>query len=774
MCHLCLSIGITISCLQQHPLLACIHKKRLRIIGLFDHERVANVKLIFGLGGLGLLALLEGCGAGGSNITVAPGGIDQFEVVSSVDAYAGATPAGAAGPYTVITGIVHGRLNPKHPDNAGIVDLSNAPLDADGLASYTTDVVILRPKTAATARRVLFYDVVNRGSRIAQGLFVGGGDLTSGAAPGAAFTSMLASGYTVVWSGWQGNVAQSGKGSTLALGTSFPTASNKDGSAITGLSREEYVPDFAGVPNIPLSYVPASLTDMSEVVFTARRSWLNAAGKQDYAVPSTPVTTWSYVTAANGSVSVQFTPPAAIAGPNGTSVAPDAGTIYSYVYRAKNPQVMGIGFAAVRDLVSFLRYSAADGKGAPNPLNDLKLAACVSATGCTAGNFDMALGEGLSQSGRFLRDFLYQGFNKDVAGNKVFDGMMPLVPAGRRTWVNTRFAQPGRWSKQHEDHWMPGDQFPFTYGVTTDPVTGVSDGLMAKCLTTATCPKIMQIDGSYEFWGGRASLVVTDGAGRDITLPDNVRYYMVPGAQHAGGAGVSTGIFTQPITGSTCLYAPSPVVEAPIERALIPALEKWVGSNTQPPASQYPTVASGQLVASDRASTGYPDLSSVVVPNGTTSVPLAVSVAYGGLLNQLFVTDYSNAVPVANLAQQYTVLVPKVDSNGNETSGIRVPEIVAPLATYMSWNIRAPGHASPEICLFTGSSIPFAIDPTTRAATDPRSSLKDLYAGRADYVAKVSVAADLLVRQGFLTSVDAANAYKAPAAAVSVTLISNP
>lgn len=735
------------------------------------------MNLISGLGrigGLGLVALIGGCGGSGSNSVITPGGIDQLEVVSSTDAYGGATPAGAAGPYTVITGIVHGKLNPKSPDNAGIVDLANAPLDANGLVSYSTDVVILRPKTAATARRVLFYDVVNRGSRIAQSLFVGGGDLTSGAAPGAAFTSMLASGYTVVWSGWQGNVAQSGKGSSLALGTSFPTATNPDGSAITGLSREEYVPDFAGVPNIPLSYVPASLTDMSEVVFTARSTWLNAAGKEDYAAPSTPVTTWSYVTAANGSVSVQFTPPATIAGPNGTSVAPDAGTIYTYIYRAKNPQVMGIGFAAVRDLVSFLRYSTADGKGTANPLSDLKSAACVTAAGCTSGNFDMALGEGLSQSGRYLRDFLYQGFNKDMAGNKVFDGLMPLIPAGRRTWVNTRFAQPGRWSKQHEDHWMPGDQFPFTYGVMTDPVSGATDGLLAKCLATATCPKIMQVDGSYEFWGGRASLVVTNGAGRDISLPDNVRYYMVPGAQHGGGAGVSTGLFTQPIAGSTCRYAPSPVMEGPIERALIPALEKWVGSNTQPPASQYPTVASGQLVASDRAGTGYPDLSSIVVPNGATSTPFSLSVAYGGLTNQLFVTDYSNAAPVVNLAQQYAVLVPKVDSNGNETAGIRVPEVVAPLATFMSWNIRAAGHANPEVCLYTGSTIPFAIDPTSRASTDPRSSLKDLYAGRADYVAKVGVAADSLVGQGFLTSVDAANAYKAPAALVSTTLISSP
>ena len=726
---------------------------------------------------LGLTAALAGCVFSDDELLVSAGSVDQFEVISSVDAYNGATPDAAAGPYTVITAVVHGKLNPAHPDNAGIVDLGSAPLDANGMVSYSTDVVILRPKSASTARRIVFYDVVNRGSKIAQNLFVGGGALPTGAAPGAAFGSLLRSGYTVVWSGWQGNVAQTGAGATAALGASFPTASNKDGTSITGLSREEYVADFAGVPNIPLSYLPASLTDRSEVVFTARQSWLNSAGQQDYAAPSAPVPTWSYVTNANGTVSVQFTPPASVPGPGASSVAPDAGTIYSFVYRAKDPTVLGIGFAAVRDLMTFLRYQSADAKGGANPLNDLKGARCAASVDCAANpatNFDVALGEGLSQSGRFLRDFLYQGFNKDAAGNKVFDGLMPLIPAARRTWVNARFGQPGRWSKQHEDHWMPGDQFPFSYAVTTDPISGRSDGLLKSCLSTATCPKIMQIDGAYEWWGGRASLVVTDGAGRDLALPDNVRYYLIPGAQHGGGAGVSTGLVTQPAAGSTCQIAASPVTEAPIERALLGALENWVVKNTLPPDSKYPTIASGNLVASDRTSTGFPDLSNVLVPSGASATPVTVSLAYAGLMNQVFVTDYSAAAPVANLSQPYRLLVPRVDANGNETSGVRVPEVVAPLATYLGWNLRTAGHAGGEVCLFTGSTIPLAVSAASRAATDSRPTLAALYAGRADYAAKVGAAADALVAQGLLTATDASNIYKANAALVSPLLIAAP
>ena len=393
----------------------------------------------------------------------------------------------------------------------------------------------------------------------------------------------------------------------------------------------------------------------------------------------------------------------------------------------------------------------------------MKQAACAAGTNCPASpttNFDVAIGEGISQSGRFMRDFLYQGFNKDANGNKVFDGMMPNIPASRKTWVNWRFAQGGRWSKQHEDHWMPGDQFPFTYGTLTDPVSGKTDGLMKNCLANSTCPKIMQLDGSFEWWGGRASLVVTDGAGHDITLPDNVRYYLVSGTQHGGGSGVTTGVITEPAAGSMCQFASSPVSQTAVERALIPALENWIVKNTAPPASQYPTVASGQLVASDRASVNFPDLSNVTVPSGATATPTPVSLNYSGNVNQLFVTDYSNAVPVADLSKQYTVLVPKVDANGNETSGIKMPELAVPVATYTGWNLRGTGHAVGEGCSSTGSAIPFAVSPATKAASDPRTTLAQLYSGRADYQGKFGAAADALVAAGYLTALDATNVYK--------------
>ena len=733
--------------------------------------------VVFGI--LCAATLLAGCSSTADNGPSRQAGvIDRFEVTSTVDAYGGATPPGAAGPYQVVSGIVHGKVAVSAPENAGIVDLANAPVDADGYVSYTTDVVLLRPKNPLNGKRVLFYDVVNRGNKLGQGAYIGGGALVGGAAPDAAFPTMLANGYTVVWSGWQSGIAQTGNGALAPVGVSFPTATNKDGSPITELAREEFVPDFAGgsPTTIPLTYAPVSQTDLSEVTFTVRQTWTNASGLQDYKSPSVPVTSWNYTTAAAGSVSVTFTPPAAVPGAGGVLVAPDAGTIYEFVYRAKSPTVNGIGFAAVRDLVSFLRHSEKDTQGNLNPLNDLKTAPCATGIACGGSpttNFDVAIGEGISQSGRFLRDFLYQGFNTDARGNKVFDGLMPIIPASRKTWTNVRFSQIGRWSKGHEDHFMPGDKFPFAYNVITDPVTGATDGLLQKCTMNNTCPKIMQLDGAYEWWGGRASLVVTDGAGKDLTLPDNVRYYLVAGTQHNGGAGVTSGISTVPAAGSLCQLPGSPVAQTPVVRALIPAMERWVTQNIAPPASQYPTAASGTLVAT--TGTGFPNLSNIVVPSGATAKPTSLSLTYSGIYNQLFAIDYSKAVPVVDLAKQYRVLVPRVDSNGNETTGILVPDVKVPLATYTGWNLRATGHAIGEACTSNGAAIPFAVDNASKSGgTDSRVSLADLYTGRTDYQSKVAAAANALVAQGYLLQLDATNVYAKNAASISSALITSP
>ncbi|WP_250455362.1 alpha/beta hydrolase domain-containing protein [Caballeronia sp. ATUFL_M2_KS44] len=739
-------------------------------------------------------AITSGCGHsddhGPSPTDKGAGFINSFQIISSAPAFGGATPAGAAGPYQVITAVVHGELDPNNPLNAGIVNIKNAPKGADGYVAYATDVVILRPASASNAKRVLFYDVVNRGSKIGDASFIGGGALDTGAAPPATFPSLLRNGWTILWSGWQGDVPLNGT-SALAgaglLGTSFPVATNPDGSPMTAFSREEFIPDYAGgnPTQIPLTYPPADLNDKTSVTFTARQSWLTAYGSipggvETYSAPSVPVTSWSYASTPNnvyeGNYSVTFSPPSTVPGPNGQSVAPDAGTIYSFVYKAAAPTVDGIGFAALRDLVSFLRYENTDAQGVANPLNDLKGAACVATTCSTSTNFDIAVGEGISQSGRFMKDFLYQGFNADKNGKIVFDGMFPIISAARRTWTNAAFAQPGRWSKQHEDHFMPGFQFPFSYAVMTDPVSGTTDGLLKQCTATNTCPKIMQLDGAFEWWGGGASLVVTDGRGNDIQLPQNVRYYLVPGTQHGGGSGVTTGNMTLPVAGSQCQLPGSPVEETPVERALIPALVAWVGQNTPPPASQYPTVASGNLVAPTQTATGFPNLANVTVPSGPSATPTPLKLTFNGEYNQLFVTDYSTATPLVNTAQQYTILVPKVDANGNETTGVAVPDVSVPLATYTGWNYRGQGHAIGDGCISNGAAIPLAVNAAGQAGgVDSRATLQTLYGGsRSRYQSAVAAAANALVKQGYLLQDDANNVFITNASQVSPTLLPQP
>lgn len=692
-----------------------------------------------------------------SSAFAAPAGVvDRFEILSTQDAYNGATPAGAAGPYIVITAIVHGRLDPAHPDNADVFDLPLAPRDADGWVRYSTDATLLRPKHARDARRILFYDVVNRGGRLGQGVFIGGGALTDGAAPGPNFPSLLRRGYTVVWSGWQGDIAQSGRGATAPLGTRFPIATAEDGKPLTGMSREEFIPDQAGGGSaLTLNYRPASMTDRSEIVFTARASWRNADGLADYASsPSAPVTDWQYVNPPDGTVAVRFTPPATLPVAGGGSVAPDAGTIYSFVYRAAEPRVAAIGFAAVRDLLHFLKTSPADAQGQPNPLNDMKAAPCAMGGDCPAEpptNFDVTLGEGTSQSGRFLRDFLYRGFNKAGDGKPVFDGLLAVIPGGRRTWTAVRFAQQGRWSRQHEDHFMQGDQFPFSYATITDPVSDRTDGLLKRCQADNTCPKLMQIDGSFEWWGGRGSLNVTDGAGRDVPLPANVRYYFVPGTQHGGGAGVTTGLVKPPDSGSTCRLPNSPVTMTPIERALVVALEDWVVHGTPPPASTHPKVA-----------------------DGTASLPRPVPMAGTGQVSALFVTEHVDGIPRVQLAKPYLQLVPAVNADGNETAGIATPEVAVPLATYLGWNQRGVGHAEGEGCSSSGSTLPFAVDAATKAPADPRPPLSERYAGRADYAARFRAATEALVRQRLLTRLDADHVFITNSEKVSPLLLPQP
>jgi hypothetical protein len=660
--------------------------------------------------------------------------ITQFIVTSRESPTFEGISFGAVGQYERIVGIAKGELNPDDPLNAGIVDIGKAPRNARGMVEYDVDIFILKPVDLSKGNGRIFYDVLNRGNKLAVGFFnsgyfagLGHGSIRSNdprLAGDAGNGFLMRYGYTVVWSGWQPGYPFSGgdaSGSRIDAGSGrmsgrFPVATNSDGSPIVGLSREEFIVGSNASPFVVNLTYPAANLNPANATLTVRE-------KQADARQSPAGMSWKYV----DEWRVQITRP--------SSPAFDGGAIYEFIYPAKDPNVAGIGLASLRDVNSFLRYHVMDDARDPNPLAPGgKLA------------IERAMIYGASQSGRFLRDYIYQGFNQDEAGRIVFDGAMPDISGSRRNWINFRFAQSGRFSRQHEDHFQRGDQFPFTYGTLHDHISGLTDGILAKCHAarasadrspakgkrlSSTCPLIMHTDTNSEVWQGRASLVVTDTKGRDIKLPSDVRAYLFDSSQHVWLGGVpSRGI---------CQQLSNPMDYQPVRRALLLALDEWVTDGRKPPASRFPKRSDGTLVRSDQASTEFPGIPGVT---------------YNGLFNWLRLTNYEVHPPFEG--DFYPVFVTKSDGAGNGLSGVRPPHVEAPLATHTGWNTRAAGQAQNELCATTGSYIPFARTRAERlAAGDPRLSVEERYGSQEGYLCALRAAATKGVKQRFLLQEDA-------------------
>jgi Alpha/beta hydrolase domain len=374
-----------------------------------------------------------------------------------------------------------------------------------------------------------------------------------------------------------------------------------------------------------------------------------------------------------------------------------------------------MAFAALRDVAAFLRWE----RGAANPL---------AADGRPAP--DHAILHGISQSGRLVRDYLYLGFNEDERGRRVYDAMLPHIPGTRRTFTNARFAQPGRNPTPHGDRLYPADQFPFTYGETEDHLTGRRDGLLLRCRLTDTCPRIMETDSEYEFWGSRASLLVTDTQGNHLDLPPEVRAYALAGHPHFAPAGA------RPERADRCELPVNPLHAGPPMRALLVAMERWMREGAEPPASRFPTRADGTLAP---AAGLYPPIPGL---------------GYRGAHAPAQLVDHGVMPP--EVRGEYTVLLPRVDADGNAAGGLRVPALEAPRATYTGWNPRAEGFAPGELCTNTGAVLPFAETRAEReVAGDPRPSLEERYPTPGAYAAAVRAAADRLLAERLLLPEDA-------------------
>ena len=604
----------------------------------------------------------------------------KIEVTSTQPVFDG-MEFGSAGAYEKVAGRIHGEADPGHPLNASIVNLDRAPRNARGLVEYSVDFYLLKPADMRRHNGRILYDVLNRGLKLALSAF---NDAPANNDPAAAADAgngfLMRQGYAVLWSGWQGGVAP-GEGRMLA---SLPVATD-GGAPIVAVNRDEFIFNHTHNPaRAPLSY-PAHTTDQAQAALSVRQ-------RQSDPRVAIPRTSWRFLS--KQSIEIER--------PDGF----DAGAIYELIYPARDPIVMGLGMAAVRDVVSFFRYRAADDAGRPNPL----------ASGAGAPSIAHAYAFGMSQSGRFLRDWLWQGFNQNLDGTKVFDGVIPSLAGSRKTFTNFAFAQPGRFSCQHEDHLTPGDQFPFTYATRTDPVSGRSGGILERYSAPEKAPKIIQTDSSGEYWQGRASLVTTDEAGRDVPLPDNVRFYLFAGTQHGGR--MASAVFP------FCRHPGNPVEMSPPHRALLVALDRWVSAGVEPPPSSYPRAADGTLVAA-----------------GAVAFPAIPALDYGAMVNELCMVDYDVQPPRLLEDRRYRVMVPAVDGDGNERGGVRLPEIVAPLGTHTGWNPRRAGFAPGELALL-GSYFAFAwTAEERRAAGDPRPSLEERYGGHAAYLEALTRAA---------------------------------
>jgi Alpha/beta hydrolase domain len=609
--------------------------------------------------------------------------------VSSVESFAEGHEFGAAGGYVRIKGVARGELDPRAPENTVIADLDKAPCNAAGLVEYATDFDMLRPAEPRRGSSILVYDVPNRGSKRIFNLLddVPANDPARTNDPktlaDAGLGFCLGRGYSLVWSGWDPGAPRANNG----LGADFPVALD-NGKPVAGRIRDEFLfgtraPGDGSLRRLPY---PAAALDQPAACLTVRDR------ESD---PSTeiPRGEWEFV----DERSIRLLP-------EGRKF--ELVRIYELWYEATGAKVLGIGYASVRDLVSFLR-----GGGLPD-----------------IGEIRHALAFGVSQSGRFLRHFLELGMNTDAAGRRVFDGVFSHVAGAGKVFANHRFGMPGRTATQHEDRLYPENWFPFGTMTASDPFFGRTGALLKG---DSGDPLVIETNTSTEYWQKGASLVHTDPAtGADAALPEGARAYLIAGTQHGGRPGVD------PRPGP-CANPRNPHSATPALRALFVALEEWVTRGVASPPSRVPTLAAG-----------------TAVPAETIRMPRVQGFAHAPGANRIGPpVDWVNPPP-GGPAQAYPTHVAAVDADGNEVAGIRLPPIAVPLGTYTGWNVY---RAQPlELADRDGSLIAFAGTRAEReAADDPRPSLEERYASRNAYAAQVEAAAAALVAERLLLPSDA-------------------
>ena len=607
---------------------------------------------------------------------------------------------GRSGPYERIEARAWITLDPKLPANRAIRDLDLARTNDAGQVEFSTEVYIFKPRDPAHANGTVLVEVPNRGSKSMLTRFCYGRS-TPDPDKEEDFGDkwLMEEGYTLVWIGWQWDAPD-----RPGLLRMEPVPLRPDVSA-PGLVRSEFVPErmLTRMPVADRNHRPIPVGKPLRLLSR------DSAEAQPQEIPPDK---WNL--AENGTevdMAEGFQP----------------GRLYEFVYEGASPVVTGLGLAAVRDFVAYLRHGGGDDVAL---LND------------QSRYLKRSIGFGISQSGRFLRQFLYEGFNADEQGRKVFDAVWADVAGAGRGSFNFRYAQASRDGNPWNNVFYPTDVFPFTDLPEKDPVTGKEDGLLTRALAAGVAPKLFLTDTSYEYWGRAAALTHVQPDGRaDAPLPPESRIYFLAGAQHYPRS--------LPLSKAGERYESNPTDQRPFQRALLNALDLWVRDNTLPPPSVIPRLIKGELTLP--ADVRFPHIPGVSLPKHPR---LARRLDYGPeFASQGYVTVEPPAVQGV-----FPILVPQTDADGNDLGGVRLPEVAVPLGTFTGWNFRAPGAGAPEQMVpFVGSFFPFPRTKAERDRThDSRASVEERYQDRADYLRRVAAVVDSLIAQRFVLERDRA------------------
>ena len=631
----------------------------------------------------------------------------RIEVQTRAD-LAGGQAFGAAGAYEKLAGKIHFAVDPALPANKIIADLDKAPRNGAGKVEFASDFFLIKPKQIERGNGALLYEVSNRGGKGMLGFFnhaAGSLDPSSAAEMGDGF--LMKQGFTLLWVGWQFDPPQ-----RPGLVRVYPPVATENGRPIKGLVRSDFVvtereADHSLADREHAAYAVLD-PDSPDNVLTVRDS-VNGPRRV------VPRSEWRFGRDDGGKavgdatrvyMAAKFQP----------------GKIYEVVYTAQGPPVVGLGPAAIRDMVSMLKYSSAEPLSIP------------------ASAIKRALAFGVSQSGRFLRTYLYYGFNRDERNRQVFDGVIAHVAGAGRGSFNHRFAQPSRDGHPYLNFFYPTDIFPFTDVAQKDPETGVSDGLLTHAGAPELLPKVFYTNSEYEYWGRAASLIHTTVDGKsDAPLMDNVRIYLLTAGQHGPAAFPPVQTIGQ--------QRNNPLDYRWAMKALLVAMDRWTATGALPPPSRYPRIADQTLVPPDQLR--FPRVPGVVT---TTAVHRAYRADYG----PKFTSEGLVTLEPPRIGTPFPILVPQVDADGNGVAGIRMPELTVPLATYTGWNLFND-RSGPTAVLSSmqGSYVPLAkTSAEKKRGNDPRLSIEERYRDKDQYVSLVGKAAQDLVAQGYLLADD--------------------